>query len=201
MVFKVKNNCYTKDKYYFQKDKNPININEVDTEKIVLSNKTPYGKKGGNSYYITHLSGGFRPLHIFIIRNIKMYIDTMNFLANENELLKYIGIWNKIEALFNKKFNKKGFYGKPVYNNEYIRPKISLYNEKFGGNKTLTKDKYYGHSILLLESISEVKNKYYPQTFLDKFFEKHDGNNVNSLFKELVQIVDWSDDNKSRDKS
>ena len=59
------------------------------------------------------------------------------------------------------------------------------------------KDKYYGHSISLLESISDVKNKYYPQTFLDKFLEcnsvkrnsiecksigKHDSNNVNSLF-------------------
>ena len=72
----------------------------------------------------------------------------MNVLANDNELLKYIEIWNKIEVLFNKKFNKKGFYRKSVYNNEYIRTKISVYNEE---------DKYYGHSILLLESISEVK--------------------------------------------
>ena len=33
----------------------------------------------------------------------------MNVLANNNDLLKCIGIWNKIESLFNKKFNKKGF--------------------------------------------------------------------------------------------
>ena len=26
LVFKIKNNIYTKDKYHFQKDKNPINI-------------------------------------------------------------------------------------------------------------------------------------------------------------------------------
>ena len=39
------------------------------------------------------------------------------------------------------------------------------------------------------------ENKYYPQTFLDKFFEtRNDDNNINSLFKELVQIIDWSDD-------
>ena len=49
--------------------------------------------------------------------------------------------------------------------------------------------------MLLLESISEVENKYYPLTFLGKLFgcnsiEKHDDNNVNRLFKELVQIVD-----------
>ena len=33
----------------------------------------------------------------------------MNVLDNDNELLKYIKIWNKIESLFNKQFNKKGF--------------------------------------------------------------------------------------------
>ena len=56
--------------------------------------------------------------------------------------------------------------------------------------------------MLLTESICEAENKNYPQTFLDKFFEcnsveKHNDNNKNSLFKELVQIVDWSDDDKS----
>ena len=34
LVFKIKHNNYTEDKYYFQKDKKkPININEVDIEK------------------------------------------------------------------------------------------------------------------------------------------------------------------------
>ena len=65
-----------------------------------------------------------------------------------------------------------------------------------------TKNEYCGHLILLLESICEVENKYYPQTFLHKFFECN--NNKNNLFKELVQIADWSDDessDESNDKS
>ena len=113
----------------------------------------------------------------------------MNVLANDNELLKYIEIWNKVEALFNRKFNKKGFYSKPVYN-EYINTKISPYNENFHDFEKLTKEEYCGHSILFLDSICEVENKYYHLTFLNNFFEKHDVNNVNSLlFKELVQII------------
>ena len=84
-------------------------------------------------------------------------------------------------------------HNRPVYN-EYIKTKISPYNENFPNNKRVTKDEYYGYSILLIESICELKNQYYPQTFLDGFLEKHDDNNMNSLFKELVQIVDWSDD-------
>ena len=122
-------------------------------KKILISNKTPHGEYGANKYCIAYLSGGFRPLHI-IIKNIKLYTDRINVLANDNELLKYIEIWNKLEALFNKKFNSK-----PVYNNEYINIKINSYNENFHGNKRLTKDEYYGYSILLLESISKVENK------------------------------------------
>ena len=164
----------------------------------MLSNKTPHGEYGANKYYIAYLSGGFRPLRI-IIKEIKLYTNHMNVLANDNELLKYIEIWNKIEYLFNKKFNKKEFYSKPTFNNKYIKTKINLYNKNFQGNKKLIKDKYYGHSILLLESVSEVNKKYYPQTFLNKFFECNPvkKTNKNSQFKELVKIVDWSHDESS----
>ena len=94
-------------------------------KKIVLSNKTPNGEQGANKYYIAYLSSGLRPLHI-IIKNIKLYTDCMNVLANDSELLKYIKIW---------KFNKKGFYSKPIYNNEYLNTKIRPYNENFNGKK------------------------------------------------------------------
>ena len=65
------NNCYI-NKYYFQKDKNkPININEVNIEKIALFNKTPNGEYGANKHYVAYLCDGFRPLHI-IIKDIKL---------------------------------------------------------------------------------------------------------------------------------
>ena len=151
----------------------------------MLSNKTPYGKEGANKYYIGYVgSTGFRPLHI-TNKKIKLYTNHRNVLADNKELLKYIEIWDKIKALFNKKFHNK-----PVYNNEYIKTKMSPYIENFHSNKKLTKDEYYGHSILLLESICEVENKYYPQTFLDEFFEIYNDNIINNLFKELVQIID-----------
>ena len=54
----------------------------------------------------------------------------MNLLANDNELLKYIEIWNKIVVLFDGvALNKKGFHNDPPHNNKYIRTKISSYNE------------------------------------------------------------------------
>ena len=101
LVFNNGYNNYTEDKYCFQKDKKPVTINEVDTKKIVLSNKTPYDEEGANKYYIGYVgSTSFRSLHV-IIKNLKLYTDEMNVLANNNELLKYIEIRNKIETLLN----------------------------------------------------------------------------------------------------
>ena len=153
LVFNNGHNNHYINKYYSQKNK-PININEINTEKIVLFNKTRNGEYSANKYYIAYLSGGFKPLHI-IIKDIKLYTNHMNVLGNDNELLKYMEIWNKIEPLFKKKFNRKGFYSKPTYNNEFLRTKISSYNENFRGNKRLIKNEYNRHFILLLlESIS-----------------------------------------------
>ena len=70
-------------------------------------------------------------------------------------------------------------YDRSVYNNEYIKNKISPYNENFYGDKKLTKDESYGRPILLLESSCEVKNKHYPQKFLDEFFKIYNDNNTN----------------------
>ena len=56
----------------------------------------------------------------------------MNILADDNELLKYIEIRNKIRVLFNRiALNKKGFHTDPTHNNEYIKTKISSYDENF----------------------------------------------------------------------
>ena len=152
-IFKIDDKEYERNKYSFQKDKKPININDVDIEKIVLSNKTPYGKHDANKYYIFYLSNGFKPLCINI-KNIKLYTNRMNILANDNELLRYIEIWNKIETLFKEvTLNKKMFHCDPIHN-KYIKTKISSYNKNFHDFQKLVKDKYCcGHSILLLESI------------------------------------------------
>ena len=52
-----------------------------------------------------------------------------------------------------------------------IRTRTSSYDENFRDFKKLTKNDYCSHSVVLLESICAVENKYYPQTFLHKFFK------------------------------
>ena len=74
LVFKIKSKSYYTNKYLFQKNQNkPININEIDTEKIVLSHKISYGEHGANKYCIGYLSDSFKPLYI-TIKNIKFII-------------------------------------------------------------------------------------------------------------------------------
>ena len=103
VVFKIKNKNYDINKYYFQKDKKITNINEVNTEKIVLCNKIPYGPHGANTYYIGNLNGGFESLCI-VINDTELCTNNINVLANNKRFLKYIEIWNKIVSVFNKKY-------------------------------------------------------------------------------------------------
>ena len=49
----------------FKRIQKTININEVDINKIFLSNKAPYGEQGSYKYYIGYLGGaGFRPVNV-----------------------------------------------------------------------------------------------------------------------------------------
>ena len=70
---------------------------------------------------------------------------------------------------------KKEFDSDPVYDDKYIKTKISLYNINFYGNKTPIEDKHYTcSSVILLDFIINVDKKYYPQIFLNecKYAEK-----------------------------
>ena len=138
LIFHNEHNNYSIDKCYFRKEKKTIDINEVDTTKIVLPNKTPYSKEGANKYYIGYVGNtGFRPLHI-IITKIKLYTSHVNVLAGNKELLKYIEIWDKTVDLFHKKHNKYYIITPYIMNAKRLN-KIRLYNEKFRGNKKLIK--------------------------------------------------------------
>ena len=111
----------------------------------------------------------------------------MHVLTDRAKFFKYVEIWNRIVSLFNKSTSKNF-----KYNIEYIKAKISPYNENFHGiNKRLKKGNYYGTLVLLIDSICKVKNSLYPQTLLKKLLEC---NNKNNAFKEQPQIVDESSD-------
>ena len=109
----------------FHKNKRPININEVDIEKIVLSHKKLY-IKDSFKYSIGYRHKGNAFLSPLCIKLPKMnayikYFDKnskyINLLVNVKEVLKkYLKIWDKIKGLIKKEFNSE-----TVYNDKYIK--------------------------------------------------------------------------------
>ena len=162
----------------FHKNKRPININEVDIEKIVLFHKKP-NSKDSFKYFIgyRHKDNAFpSPLCVKLLQmnGYAKYFDKnngyINLLVNDKEILKtYSEIWNKIKSLI-----KRVFISEPVYNDKYIKAKIEIYNNRvyknFQHNK-IPKDNEYCAclSVIFLGSIFVNSDKeYYLQIFLEE---------------------------------
>ena len=171
----------------FHKETTSININKIEINRIVLSDKTSYGDKGSLKHYIgyRHTDGILSPLNIRLPQlsgYAKHFNDenkVINFLVADKKLLKkYNEIWGKIKSLFKKEFDKK-----PVYDNKYITAKLNgtefehrllRNNERHDipiEPKNNSRHEYL--SIILLDSIliypeSYLSSKYYPQIFFKK---------------------------------
>ena len=145
----------------FHKNKNPININEVDIKRITLSEKKS-NRKDSFKYFIGYsYEGNAFPSPLCVkfpqMNAYAKYFDQnskyMNLLVNDKEILKkYTDIRNNIKSQIKKEFNSE-----PVYFDIYFKTKIKVYNDKvytnFQHNK-IPKDNEYcvRLSVILLDS-------------------------------------------------
>ena len=96
---------------------------------------------------------------------------TMSLMVKDKQLLKnYNKIWKKIEKLMKIDFNTKTTYGDD--DDKYIKTKIKTYSDIIitnFHNKKMPKEKVPCKclSIIMLDSVIESDEKYYPQTFLE----------------------------------
>ena len=96
---------------------------------------------------------------------------TMSIRVNDEQLLKnYNKIWKKVEKLMIIDFASKPNYG---YDDKYIKTKIKTYADSIitnFHNKKMPKEKVPCKclSIIMLDSVIESDEKYYPQTFLEE---------------------------------
>ena len=164
-------------KWFLQKNKKVLQIDDIDVNKILVSKKEPYGTKNALKYFIGYNDNDvIRPLCLRLPQMTgyaKKFNEnaTMSFRANNKHLLKnYNKIWEKVEKLM-----KIDFESKPVYGDDdkYIKTKIKIY----GGsmitnfhNKKMSKEKAPCKclSIIMLDSVIKANKKYYPQTFLEE---------------------------------
>ena len=194
----------------FYNNKKQFDIQQIDTNKILISEPEPYGKKNAIKYIIGYNDNVIRPLRILLpkmIGYIKYFEDdkkTMSSVVDDAELfIKYTEIWNKMRDLINKKFDSE-----PVYNNKYIHTKVKLYNNDIKTNfhdenniREVPKENcaYKCSSLIYLDLVIQTNKKYYPQTFLEeckyKFTNKKVKNLIISNFDSSSESDTESDDN------
>ena len=91
--------------------------------------------------------------------------------VNDKQLFKnYNKIWKNIERLMSIDFESKPTYG---YDHKYIKIKIKTYGESMitnFHNEKMLKEKVSCKclSIIMLDSVIESDENYYPQTFLEE---------------------------------
>ena len=107
-------------------------------------------------------------------------------------LKKYVSILKKIKDLIKKQFNSELVY---KYKDKYLRTKVDLHNTPFL-NKSKSKNECYAWtSVLLLESLVNKNDKYYPVVFSNecRYIVSKQGMEAISAIDEEF-IVDDSDD-------
>ena len=113
------------------------------------------------------------------------------FLVYDQEVLnKYNKIWDKIKDSFGKRLDSE-----PMYNDKYIKTKISLYSINFYDNKMLIeKKRYICLFVILLDSIfANLHKEYYSQIFLKECkYTVKNKEIMNNINEELE--LDESDD-------
>ena len=122
----------------FYKNKILFNLNDIDVNKILVSNKESSGTKYSLKYFIGYNDGDvIRPLCIILpqmIGYVKHFDSnkTMAFKVSDNKLLKkYNKIWEKISNPLDMKFDSEPVYGDV---DKYIKRKTKMYGDKVNTN-------------------------------------------------------------------
>ena len=101
-------------KQKFHQHKRPISIKNVDIEKIVVSNKVRFGKKGFK-YFIGYKDAKKLNLYIYFFQNWVRETKYVSFLIKDDKLLeKYNEIWKRVTNSLKKEFNNKAIYSQNV---------------------------------------------------------------------------------------
>ena len=111
------------EKNKFYRHKTAIFSEDVDIEKVLVSNKIYFGEKN-YKHFIGYLHNGrkVKPLNIMLSKTsayVKSYdrqTKWMYFLIEDDDLLeKYNTIWVKVSADIKKEFDSEPVYNEPVY--------------------------------------------------------------------------------------
>ena len=159
----------------FHKSKQPINLDLVNVDQIVVSDKFKHSDDGFK-YFIGYKEGEIvKPLCI-ILPQMTGYIKyfenggkNMSFMVKDDIVLdKYNKIWDKIKEKLNIKFHSI-----PVYDETYIKAKVREFDDKiktniFGDRVPKEKIHYACIACIAINSVTKIYKKDYPQVYLEE---------------------------------
>ena len=115
--------------------KESISIKNIDINKIVVSNKVSFAKKGFK-YFTGYKDAKKFDAYVYFyqkcvhIEKTLMKLNVCSFSIKDDDLLeKYNEIWEEVKNIIKKEFDRE-----PVYNEKYLKLKIKSYNGKISTN-------------------------------------------------------------------
>ena len=159
----------------FRKSKQPINLDLINVDQIVVSDKFKHSDDGFK-YFIGYKEGEIvKPLCI-ILPQMSGYIKyfenggkNMSFLIKNDRVLdKYNTISDKIKETLNIKFHSM-----PVYDEKYIKAKVREFNGVIKTNllgDEIPKESMHYTCIayITIDSVMRMEKKYYPQVYFEE---------------------------------
>ena len=159
----------------FHKSKQPINLDLINVDQVVVSDKFKHSDDSFK-YFIGYKEGDIvKPLCV-ILHQMTGYIKyfengskNMSFVIKEDGLLdEYNEIWNKIK----KKLNIK-FHSMSACDEKYIKAKIREFNgvmkTNFLGNQVPKENVHFiCIACITIDSVMRMKKKNYPQVYLEE---------------------------------
>ena len=174
----------------FYRCKQAIELDLVDTGKLVVSDRFKHSEKGFK-YFIGYQEDGIvKPLCI-ILPQMNSYIKYFdNGGKNMFFLIKNSEVWEKCEDIWDVIKNKLKikFHSQPIYENKYLKAKV----REFDGN---IKTNFLGNNVpkentdhtciacITLDSVLKMNKKNYLQVYLEECKYKVKKNKYTKIYK------------------
>ena len=159
----------------FHKSKLANDLDSVDTNKIVVSDRFRHSEECFK-YFIGYQEDEIvKPLCIILpqmngyIKHFENGGKNMSFLIKNSDLReKYEDIWNVIKNKLNIKFHSQ-----PIYENKYLKAKVREFDGNIKtnllGNNLPKENTYYACiACITIDSIMKIDKKNYPQVYLEE---------------------------------
>ena len=210
ITLKLNNGVEVPAKNIYKEDSKPFGINDIDIDKIRVSNKKLYNKEHGSyKYYVLYEDGnGYSPLKI-TLSDVHSYYNifeggskTKNFKLDDNSLENIIEIFDNIGKILNIDLDNYMYEDKK--GDTYFKTKVS--NEacsRKDKDETVNtiqdeKTKYNCRVLLQIQSVyynNYEDENYYPQVFLQRCRYTFIANN--RLIHEVLDFADTEPESES----